>query len=706
MPIKRLLAGKSWTFSLLTFSICLLSLLGFVNAFQTKAHATVTHIYVSNSGNDITNDGTSGSPYKTILRASQAASPGAIVHVAPGTYTGGFQTTASGNSSDRIVYVSDTKWGAKIVPPPLLAPSYTPIELIWDNRGDYVDIDGFEVDGRLDANGVATKALNGIYNTGTSTVIKNNHVHHIATTTDVCTNKGGSGINTDFWEYGVDTQVIGNVVHDIGSTNCTFIQGIYFSTTGIVKNNLVYQIGAVAIHLWHDARQVTIANNTVFSSNTGIVVGADTGTNGHYHPTTFAGPADNVHVSNNIVYDTKYGISEQGNTGVNNTYTNNLVYKTTDYNLKLLNGLTHTGTIAADPQFVNYVATGGGDYSLAAASPAIDKGSTTYAPATDLDGKSRPTGSGIDIGAYEFRRTLTFWHSDTVASGPTGYWFKQALVNGVVVWEQDLASPDLATPPSIDITTTSPSFTLQFRLICKQIVYNYPADVRFDDVAINGLTLTNPGFETTTGTTGWSVINSTNFTDGFDNTVHHGGSYSYRLSYPGDKQSTLNASSTLTQTVTTATTKTLSFWNKDDRPSSSPKGWWFKQVLVNGVVVWEKDIADNSESANTWYQVSSVSITATNPSSTIQFRLISKQGISSYSVNVNWDDVAISGVTLTNPNFETSTGWNYAKVNDSFSGSYDTASPHGGTASYKISYPTLTPTVSDNNGSITQTFTY
>ena len=60
-----------------------------------------------------------------------------------------------------------------------------------------------------------------------------------------------------------------------------------------------------------------------------------------------------------------------------------------------------SGTISANPQFVNYIRTGGGDYRVKNTSPAIDKGLTTYAPATDINGKARPLGAGIDAGAYE-----------------------------------------------------------------------------------------------------------------------------------------------------------------------------------------------------------------------------------------------------------------------------------------------------------------
>jgi hypothetical protein len=225
-------------------------------------------------------------------------------------------------------------------------------------------------------------------------VIKNNHVHHIADKA-TCTSQGGSAINTHHYNYGVNDDVIGNVVHHIGGPKCSFIQGIYIGTSGNVKNNLAYQIGAVAIHLWHDATNVIIANNTVFSSNTGILVGGGD----YYH---IAGPNDYTHVSNNIVFDNNYGISEHGKTGTHNTYTNNLVYKNAQYNWKLQNGNTHTGDITADPQFVSYIRTGGGDYRLKSTSPAIGKGSKTYAPAADIEGVARTISGRIDIGAYQY----------------------------------------------------------------------------------------------------------------------------------------------------------------------------------------------------------------------------------------------------------------------------------------------------------------
>ena len=42
------------------------------------------------------------------------------------------------------------------------------------------------------------------------------------------------------------------------------------------------------------------------------------------------------------------------------------------------------------------------DFHLTAASPCIDTGTCTGAPAVDVDGDPRPSGSGCDMGADEF----------------------------------------------------------------------------------------------------------------------------------------------------------------------------------------------------------------------------------------------------------------------------------------------------------------
>ncbi|NVD74320.1 DUF1565 domain-containing protein [Duganella sp. BJB1802] len=347
----------------------------------TPTPATANQLYVATTGSD-GNPGTQAAPLRTIARAASLAVPDTTVHVAAGTYAGGFKTTASGSAGGRIYYLSDTRWGARIVP-----PASSSNDTAWDNRGSYVDIVGFEIDGS--ATQAGTPWTHGIYNGGSYDAIRGNHVHHIAL--GGCTSGGGSAIGIDAYYHGVMGDVVGNVVHDIGPAGCRWVQGIYLSTSGSVVNNVVYRVSEAAIHLWHDASHVVIANNTVSSSDTGIIVGG-----GDFYFTS--GPDDYTHVVNNIVYDNRYGISEQGSTGTHNTYSNNLSFQNSSYNWSLLNGLSAAATVTADPQFVAYSRSGTPDFHLRSISPAKGAGTTSYAPSVDIEGTPR---SPVSIGAYQ-----------------------------------------------------------------------------------------------------------------------------------------------------------------------------------------------------------------------------------------------------------------------------------------------------------------
>lgn len=341
---------------------------------EPAAQNDVNGIYVSPKGSD-SNTGSQSSPFKSIQKAASMVSAGRTVHVAPGSYGGGFSLSKSGSASARIRFISDQRWGAKLK---------GGISI----RGSYVDFVGFEIDGR------GTSYTGGIYVTGSYSTVQNCHVHHVATTIP-CTSNGGAAIEADDWNGGRFIDFIGNVVHDSGA-GCKFIQGLYHSTSGKILNNLVYNIPAVAIHLWHDACRIDIANNTVFNSGLGILVG---GGDFYERANYCAAGADYVNVVNNIVYDNEDGIAEQGKTGPNNRFLNNLCHGNRSYNWSIRS--SRSGDINASPKFVNYVRTGAGDYHLQPGSPGIDKGTQQHAPKRDLDGKARPLGGGFDVGAYE-----------------------------------------------------------------------------------------------------------------------------------------------------------------------------------------------------------------------------------------------------------------------------------------------------------------
>ena len=344
---------------------------------------SIYHLYVAPGGDD-RNDGSQRTPFRTIDKAAAAAKPSTTVHVAPGQY-GNTTIRRSGTASGRLRIVSDEKWRAKIVG--------TGADGHLTNLGNHVDIVGFDVSGsgRL-----------GIVNFGSYTRIEGNHVHDLKIS-GRCMGLGGAGIvNAGY--VATDADIVGNVVHDIGVPGkCNGVQGIYHSNLrGKIMNNIVYRVSAWGIHLWHAANNVVIANNTVFNNGSnrmggGIAAGSGDSPGGIV--------LDNTTIMNNIVYGNPGASIEQfcyagvGCIGPSNTTANNLVYGN-GAGIRLRVGGA-SGTVTADPRFVNYQPDGSGNYRLQSSSPAIDRALIMAAPAYDMDNVARPLGGAADIGAYE-----------------------------------------------------------------------------------------------------------------------------------------------------------------------------------------------------------------------------------------------------------------------------------------------------------------
>jgi hypothetical protein len=398
-PVKNLCRSINAKGLLFAFIVFILTI-----AFATNDTSSADY-FVSTAGSD-SNDGSAAHPWRTIQHASSLVTAGYTVHVAPGTYnvagpgtypaqvTNAITTSASGTASARIRFISDVKWGAKIVTSNRSFYS-------WGVNGNYVDIVGFDITG---------DSMGGIRLNGSNQRALNNLVHDLGFL--FCDGNGGAGIESNDYTAS-NNDIIGNVVHDIGTPGgCQMVHGIYHSINGgYVQNNIVYRASSYGIHLWHAATNVVISNNTVFangsaSSGGGILIGDGDSPGDVVN--------DNTVVTNNIIYaNPKAGLREfcySGQTciGNNNIYTNNLIYHNgTD--VSLLFGHTASNTISADPQFVKYQADGSGDYHLQSTSPAIDKGTYLGAPLNDFDGGARPVGATWDIGAYEAGATTKTW---------------------------------------------------------------------------------------------------------------------------------------------------------------------------------------------------------------------------------------------------------------------------------------------------------
>lgn len=328
-------------------------------------------LYVSPSGDD-SSSGSRHQPLRQVREAARRAGPGTLVHVASGTYAA-VASSRSGTLGSPIRFVSDRPGGASIRAQGAVTA--------WSNTGDWVAIEGFDLQG-ASYNGILTTAAHGRF--------LGNRVHDIQAPD--CS-RGGAGIVVESYTA-VDNDTVGNRIDQIGTPNrCGLIHGIYYESPygGSIVNNVVTRSSGYGIHLWHNANHISIVNNTVVgNAQGGIAVGGSLEGN-DLRP----GIASGVEVTNNVVVGNgAHGISERGRVG-RNTYVDNLVHGNASSDIALLHS-SAVGTVEGDPGFM-----GPSDYRLRCSSPGVDSGTSQGAPSVDVDGVSRPSGSKVDVGAFE-----------------------------------------------------------------------------------------------------------------------------------------------------------------------------------------------------------------------------------------------------------------------------------------------------------------
>jgi len=345
-----------------TYAVLLSALLLSINIGW--AANTQHELYVSPNGSDQA-DGSSSRPWQTIGEAVAHVHSGDTVHVLPGTYLVGMGivTSANGKSDKRIKYVSEVKWGAKII-----ATGGMP-SAAWENSGNYVDIVGFDITG--DGN-------EGILNRASHVRIIGNHVHNFPATFCKLRSPTAAAINSGANYSAEDNDVIGNVVHDVGYPKaCNVGQGIYHANKGgRIENNVSFRNSAYGVCLWHAATANVVTNNLLYDNGLGGVwIGADPA-NGKTN--------ENSVIANNIIYrNGDWAIREDGNVG-GNRYEHNLIYGNGHGDKLLLIRNQDVATIHADPKFVHFLPDGTGDYHLMPGSPALGSASPDNLPPQDF----------------------------------------------------------------------------------------------------------------------------------------------------------------------------------------------------------------------------------------------------------------------------------------------------------------------------------
>lgn len=257
--------------------------------------------------------------------------------------------------------------------------------------------------------GVPTLTYSGLVFNGSNNVIRGCYVHDIPSPNS--DGNGGTGIDSAN-HSAVNSTIFGCVVGNIGSTQQTDGNGIYFAMNGgNCYNNIAYNCYSNGFQLWHAGQHINFYNNLSFNNaKAGILIGTGDAYSG-------GSSGDYCVVANNICYGNNSGIREENlpTTATHNVFYNNCLYAnsvSTDqyYNASGQWQGTITGTVSSNPLFVSYNSDGnqgpwgGGtaNYQIQSGSPCIGAGNSTYEPATDFLGVTRPSGGPYDIGPYQY----------------------------------------------------------------------------------------------------------------------------------------------------------------------------------------------------------------------------------------------------------------------------------------------------------------
>lgn len=438
--------------------------------------------YVSTTGND-SNNGSEGSPWRTIQKAANTAQAGDTVYIKGGIYTERVIAQHSGTSTSYITFsaysgdtvtidgtsVSVPSWGGLF---DLSYQNYIKVFGLHVINSSSVSIFADQTHGVIVENNYTYNSVSsgiGIWNSFNATVkgnevvlacnngenecitvattagflIKNNNVHDSGPGTF-----GGEGI--DGKDGSSDGIISYNHVHHLNRL------GIYVDswdkhTYNIeVFNNIIHDIqnGADGIDIAAEAggllENVKVYNNLSYNNNgVGITI-ARWGEPVPNHP------LKDIYIINNTFVNNGNASNWGGGIYIDNADIQNIVIRnnicsqnysfqilreadvpsaqtTVEYNL--IDGFRgEPGEIYGDnyqegaPSFVSSTQS---DFHIQANSLAIDNGVSTQAPVTDFDDQTRPFGQGWDIGADEY----VVNNSPSLGSGLIGWILLFLMIN-------------------------------------------------------------------------------------------------------------------------------------------------------------------------------------------------------------------------------------------------------------------------------------
>jgi parallel beta-helix repeat protein len=215
-----------------------------------------------------------------------------------------------------------------------------------------------------------------------------------------------------------DVVIQANKIHNCGVPNLNIYEhGVYLASarrTKVVSNTFYANRSGYAIHLWKNADDSLIANNIVHGNRGGITIG---------------GSSDGQVSERNVVRDNivtssvdRNGISSYwGSTpGSGNVLQHNCLWKNRVVDV-YVTGFTQSGTVIADPLYVNAAAA---DFRVPSTSPCAGMGPTSSA--SSPGGSSPPSSPPSSSSSGTTAGTLSVKITNPV---------KAQTVRGTVQWE-------------------------------------------------------------------------------------------------------------------------------------------------------------------------------------------------------------------------------------------------------------------------------
>lgn len=326
---------------LIILLLAVLIMIGVIFIINRNAEAA-TEIYVATDGND-EQSGTKASPYQTLNKAAEEATPGTTVYIREGVYKEQLVVQHSGTKVNPIVFQPYKE--EKVV----LSGTGTENKagdtaLLTIDSQDYIEIRGLVLENL--ATDLADETVMGIHVTGSSShiILENNHIKRVETHAE-----GGNahGIAVYGTEPMTNINVIGNTVEELklGASEALVLNGNIdgfnverntvrhndnigidligyegvsseqdYVRNGTVRNNVIHDISSYGNPAYGEdysaggiyvdgGKNITIEENTIHHSDIGIEVTSEHA--GQY--------ADQIKVLRNTVYNNFYtGISIGG----------------------------------------------------------------------------------------------------------------------------------------------------------------------------------------------------------------------------------------------------------------------------------------------------------------------------------------------------------------------------------------------------------